>query len=138
MIELPWYHEGLRFRCTGCGACCGGAPGYIWVNQEEIHAMAAAVGMAPEDFERAFVRHEGRRRTLKERPGGDCVLLDEQTRRCRAYAVRPRQCRSWPFWPSNLRTPGDWERTCADCPGAGAGPRIPLDEIERCREMIQV
>jgi len=138
MSELPWYHEGLRFHCTGCGACCSGAPGYIWVSEAEIHAMAAATGMAPEDFERAFVRTEGRRRTLRERPGGDCVLLDEQTRRCRLYGVRPRQCRSWPFWPSNLRTPGDWQRVCEDCPGAGRGPRISLEEIERCRQTIQI
>lgn len=138
MIEQPWYHEGLPFRCIGCGACCSGAPGYIWVNQEEIHALAAALGMAPEDFERAFVRQEGRRRTLRERPGGDCVLLDEQSRKCRVYAVRPRQCRSWPFWTSNLRTRQDWERTCQDCPGAGVGHRIPLEEIERRRDMIQI
>lgn len=138
MSEAPWYHEGLRFRCTGCGGCCGGAPGYIWVNQDEINAMAAALGIAPEDFEKKFVRHEGRRRTLCERSNGDCVLLDAETRRCSLYEVRPRQCRSWPFWPSNLRTPADWARTCKDCPGAGVGRRVPLEEIERCRVMIQV
>jgi uncharacterized protein len=138
MNVLPWYHEGLRFRCTGCGACCTGEPGYMWVNEAEIHAMAAALGIAPEDFEKTFVRHEGRRRTLKERPDGDCVLLHDATSRCRVYAARPRQCRSWPFWSSNLRTPEDWQRTCEACPGAGTGPRIPLEEIELRRGLIQI
>ena len=26
-----WYRDGLRFECTRCGACCTGAPGYVWV-----------------------------------------------------------------------------------------------------------
>ena len=27
-----WYaEEGLAFECTGCGDCCTGAPGYVWV-----------------------------------------------------------------------------------------------------------
>ena len=37
----PWYAEGLKFQCTGCGDCCTGAPGYVWVNQAEIDALAA-------------------------------------------------------------------------------------------------
>ncbi|NLE39090.1 MAG: YkgJ family cysteine cluster protein [Pirellulaceae bacterium] len=138
MTEKPWYSEGLRFECTGCGACCGGAPGYIWVNQAEIVAMAEALGISAESFEAMYVRAEGRRRTLKERANGDCVMLDGEMPRCRVYDARPRQCRSWPFWSSNLRTPDDWERTCRDCPGAGKGTRIPLERIEDCRGLIQI
>jgi Fe-S-cluster containining protein len=138
MNKLPWYREGLRFKCTGCGACCTGEPGYIWVNQAEIKAMAEVLGISPEKFERNFVRPEGRRRTLKERANGDCVLLDHKTSRCTVYAVRPRQCRSWPFWSSNLRSVETWEQTCEECPGAGKGTKIALDEIERCRGMIQI
>ena len=133
-----WYDEGLRFECTECGACCSGEPGYIWVNQDEIHSMAAAIGIAPEDFEKAYVRREGRRRTLTERPGGDCVMLDATTRRCRVYGFRPRQCRSWPFWGSNIRTPEDWQRTCEECPGAGKGPLISPEKVEQARLMIQI
>ncbi|HLA84766.1 MAG TPA: YkgJ family cysteine cluster protein [Thermoguttaceae bacterium] len=138
MSERPWYYEGLRFGCKGCGECCSGEPGYIWVNEAEIHALAAALGIAPEDFEGKYVRNEGRRRTLKERADGDCVLQDAVTRRCLAYAVRPRQCRSWPFWPSNLRTPEAWQQTCKDCPGAGKGRLVELVEIEESRGMIQI
>ena len=136
--QLPWYAEGLQFQCTGCGACCGGAPGFIWVNQPEIDAMAAVLAISPEAFEGKYVRAEGRRRTLNERANGDCVMLDAKTRRCRVYDARPRQCRSWPFWSSNLRTREDWERLGGDCPGVGKGVRITLEEIERCRGMIQI
>ena len=88
MAGIPkdvWYGGGLRFQCTQCGDCCSGAEGYVWVNQAEIDAMAAKVGMTPEDFEAAYVKRVGVRRSLKERRNGDCVLLDETTRKCTAY-----------------------------------------------------
>ena len=46
MSEKPWYHKGLRFRCTGCGDCCTGEPGFVWVNSEEIQTLAEAIGLA--------------------------------------------------------------------------------------------
>ena len=98
-----WYSEGLRFECTQCGDCCTGAEGYVWVNQAEIDAMSARLGMDSKVFEAQFVRRIGVRRSLTERPGGDCVLLDPATRGCTVYNDRPRQCRTWPFWDSNLR-----------------------------------
>ncbi|MBN2021666.1 MAG: YkgJ family cysteine cluster protein [Pirellulales bacterium] len=134
----PWYREGLAFACTGCGQCCTGDPGYVWVNQAEVEAIAAALDMDVEIFERAYVHHVGRRRSLQELPNGDCVLFDAAAARCTVYAARPRQCRSWPFWPSNIRTPDAWRRTCEDCPGAGKGPVIPLEEMEALRGLIQI
>ena len=56
MSTSPWYREGLRFTCTQCGDCCTGAPGYVWVNQEEIDQLAALVGEEVERFERLYVR----------------------------------------------------------------------------------
>ena len=86
MLERPWYHDGLRFQCTACGDCCTGAPGYVWVNKQEIEDLAAAMGYADvAEFERQYVRQVGVRRSLKERSNYDCVLLDPQTRKCRAY-----------------------------------------------------
>ena len=38
MPKFPWYAAGLRFFCTQCGDCCSGAPGFVWVNEEEIAA----------------------------------------------------------------------------------------------------
>ena len=43
MAGIPkdvWYAGGLRFQCTQCGDCCSGSEGYVWVNQQEIDAMA--------------------------------------------------------------------------------------------------
>jgi Fe-S-cluster containining protein len=69
--------------------------------------------------------------SLNEYPNGDCVYLDPQTRRCRIYPVRPRQCRTWPFWGSNVSTPESWKRTQEKCPGIGCGELVTLGEIEQ-------
>ncbi len=137
--DRPWYHEGLRFTCTGCGNCCTGAPGFVWVNQEEIAALAQLVGQDDlAAFERQYVRNVGIRKSLKEYPNGDCVFFDGQTRRCKVYEARPRQCRTWPFWDSNLRSPDHWERTCRVCPGSGDGELHSAEEIDALRAVIRL
>ena len=133
-----WYNAGLRFTCTQCGNCCTGAPGYVWVNNEEIAALAALMGLEAAEFEERFVRQVGARKSLKELAGGDCVLLDGPSRKCTVYDARPRQCRTWPFWDSNLKTPADWEQTCSVCPGSGKGRLYELEEIERQRRTLKV
>ena len=131
--DEPWYADGLRFTCTQCGDCCSGEPGYVWVDQSEIDAMASVMGIEVEEFEHKFVRQVGVDRSLVEYPDGDCILLDPQTRRCTVYEARPIQCRTWPFWDSNLNRKRDWKETCEVCPGAGHGRLYSLDEIESAR-----
>lgn len=136
--EQPWFHEGLRFECTGCGDCCTGAPGYVWVNQEEIAALADQFGVGVEEFERKYVRRVGIRKSLIEFANGDCVFFDGATRRCTVYEARPRQCRTWPFWQSNVRTREDWEQTCQVCPGSGRGPLVTVEEVLRQVRIVRV
>jgi Fe-S-cluster containining protein len=139
MSDKPWYQEGLRFRCTQCGDCCTGAPGYVWVNRQEIAELAAAVGIADvDDFCRRYVRQIGVRRSLKEYANGDCVFFDNQSRKCQVYSARPRQCRTWPFWDSNLKTAEAWQQTCQVCPGSGHGRLYQLEEIEERRSEIRL
>ena len=130
--EAPWYRDGLRFECTGCGDCCTGAPGYVWVNAEEIAAIARRLQMSVEETERRFVRKVGSRKTLVDvaERNWDCVFLEANTRRCTIYEDRPRQCRTWPFWHSNVKTTEAWQQTCEVCPGSGKGNLVPLVEIE--------
>lgn len=136
--DEPWYREGLRFQCTGCGDCCTGAPGYVWLNKAEIAAMAAEVEMPVDAFQAEYVRHVGVRKSLVEYDNGDCVFFDADTRKCQVYAVRPRQCRTWPFWDSNLRSPEAWAETCEACPGSGKGKLYQLDAIEEQRKQIRI
>ncbi len=133
-----WYSDGLRFECTQCGDCCSGSEGYVWVNQEEIDGMANRIGMESAAFEEQFVKRVGVRRSLKERSGGDCVLLDPQTRKCTAYEERPRQCKTWPFWQSNIRTPEAWAEAAQACPGCNKGDLVPLEQIVEQAAKIRI
>ena len=138
MSRQPWYREGLQFRCAGCGRCCTGEPGYVWVSRSEIEALAGAVGMEVPKFEAEFVRRVERRKSLVELPNGDCIFFDRKARRCTVYRQRPRQCRTWPFWESNVATSADWTETCRDCPGSGEGPTVPLVQIEALVRTLKV
>lgn len=136
--KKPWYAEGLQFTCSGCGDCCTGDPGYVWLNKREIADMAEAMELSVEAFEAEFVRNVGIRKSLKELPKSyDCVLLDVD-RKCRVYAARPRQCRTWPFWDSTLKSPQAWAETCDVCPGSGKGRLYTLEEIETERKVVRV
>ena len=138
MSDAPWYREGLRFKCTGCGGCCTGAPGYVWVTRAEIAVMAAALDMNEEQFGKRYLRRVGNRYSLIELSGGDCVFFDPGLRSCRIYKHRPRQCRTWPFWPSNLQTPEIWREISESCPGANRGRLYTLEEILERKAVVRV
>lgn len=138
MTNKAWYHGGLRFQCTGCGGCCTGSPGYVWVNKAEIAAMAASLDLEVETFSQRYVRLVGIRKSLIEFANGDCVFFDGASRKCQVYQVRPRQCGTWPFWTSNLRTPESWDEMCGECPGGNKGPLLPLDEIQSQMKVLSV
>jgi Fe-S-cluster containining protein len=134
----PWYKDGLQFTCSGCGDCCTGNPGFVWVNQAEVEAMAARMELSVGDFQDQYTRKVGARRSLNEYDNGDCVFFDNQSRKCGVYELRPRQCRTWPFWDSNLKSPEAWAETCVECPGSGQGQLYQLEEIEERRRTMKI
>lgn len=128
----PWYKEGLQFKCTGCGHCCTGSPGYVWIDEEEATSMAVALQISLEEFVKKYTRRIGNRISLKEHPRNyDCVFLKEK--KCTIYTARPKQCRTFPWWQENLETPEHWKEAAARCEGINApdAPVISLDEIEK-------
>ena len=126
--DAPWYQEGLAFECTRCGACCTGAPGFVWVDDAEIARMAEHRGETVAAFLRRFVRQVGDRLSLIERPGGDCIFW-ERGAGCTVYPARPAQCQTWPFWPGNLESPEAWAEVTDVCPGSGRGRVFSVEEI---------
>ena len=138
MSKQPWYQDGLRFECSQCGDCCTGAPGYVWVNADEIAKLAEMLGDDVATFEAKYVRKVGIRKSLVEFENGDCVFFDNQTRKCQVYEGRPRQCRTWPFWESNIETKEAWQRTCDVCPGSGQGKLYAIEEIESRSSVIRL
>jgi Fe-S-cluster containining protein len=133
----PWYQGGLRFRCTRCGHCCTGDPGNVWVKDAEIATLAEYRGELVPQVTALYTRLTSRGRSLREKLNGDCIFYDRK-KGCTVYPVRPRQCRTWPFWESNVRTPEAWQRTCQVCPGSGQGELITAEEITRRLKVIRL
>lgn len=129
----PWYKEGLAFKCTGCGQCCTGAPGYIWVSEEEVIRIAQHLKMTVEAFSRRYLRRVGNRLSLREHSKTfDCVFLEGK--KCTVYPVRPTQCQTFPWWPENLESPEAWQETAGRCEGINPeAPCVSLETIEEER-----
>jgi len=127
---LPeWTRKGLRFECTECGKCCTGSPGYTWLSEGEIEAIAEHLGLEIQEFADRFLRKVGSRWSLKENPKSfDCVFLKEN--KCAIYPVRPTQCRTYPWWLQNLTSEEAWSRAAKTCEGIGRGGVVPCETIE--------
>ena len=156
----PWYGGGLKFTCTQCGNCCTGGPGYVWISEEEVTRLAEFLKMSPRQVVAKYCRRFGERLSLKERrmPNGnyDCIFLQEmpaapggptdgkpqagqpvplKRRGCAIYPVRPLQCRTWPFWESNLSDRKMWDFASRKCPGINRGSRsFNRKQIESLRD----
>jgi Fe-S-cluster containining protein len=127
-----WYKNGLSFRCTGCGKCCTGFPGYVWVDEDEIQKMAEFLGISIDLFKRKYTRQRDNRYALIELPSRnfDCIFL--QDKQCRVYAVRPRQCRTFPFWKEHLKSKTSWEHVATQCEGINdSAPLVNFEDIQK-------
>ena len=128
--NTPWYADGLRFECTGCGQCCTGSPGYIWVDEEEIQEIAAFLKLSVEEFSQHYLRRVKGRFSLRELPKTfDCIFLEDN--KCQIYAVRPTQCRTFPWWPRNLKSKKEWLEAARTCEGIRSdAPLVTKEMIE--------
>lgn len=130
MVE-PWFKEGLRFKCTECGKCCTGEPGFVWITEEEIKQMALFLKIPIDDFVRRYVRNIfGRLSLIENKVNFDCVFLKDK--RCQIYEARPQQCRNFPWWKENLESKESWNEASKRCEGINHpdAPLVFLKEIE--------
>lgn len=131
--ELPWYKEGLRFKCTECGKCCSGTPGFVWVSEEEMLGMAQVLNISIEFFKRKYVRRRDNRYALVEQksknsPDYNCIFLKDK--KCLVYQSRPTQCRTFPWWPENLTSKASWQAAAQECEGiSDQAPLVPYAQI---------
>ena len=133
-----WYMTGLAFECQECGRCCAGPEeGYVWVTPDDIDAIAKQLNLTNQQMREQYVRKVGKRYSLVEsRKNHDCVFLKPNGKGgsgCSIYQVRPSQCRTWPFWHSNLRDPETWAFAQTRCIGMNRGALHSCEEIEAKR-----
>ena len=128
-----FYHDGIRFSCQGDGKCClnHGRHTYVYVTFNDRKRLAEHFGMTLLQFTKRYTRASDGLVHLKD-PERDCPFFRDS--RCSVHAMRPWQCRTWPFWPENMH-PKVWERDVASfCPGVGKGRLYTDAEIEAIME----
>jgi uncharacterized protein len=130
-----WFEAGLRFKCTGCGKCCTGSSGSVFLSPTDLERLATFFHLSAGAFARRYTRVIKRRRALIDRPTShDCVFLADKT--CTVYEARPTQCRTYPWWLGNIRDQQSWQEAAKFCEGIDhpGAPVIPLSEIlDQCR-----
>ncbi|MGR3973330.1 MAG: YkgJ family cysteine cluster protein [Candidatus Rhabdochlamydia sp.] len=128
---MTWYKKGLHFECTGCGQCCSKEPGYVWISPEEIQEMAKYLHLSEEEFRQNYTRSVFGRISLNEdRRNYDCVFL--KNNQCQIYPVRPKQCKTFPWWNENLESPEHWKEASRRC--EGIHPEAPLISFAHIEE----
>ena len=135
-----WFEDGIRFTCTRCGNCCVGDPGAVWFNPEEERALAEKTKLSLRTFRKKYVVKIDGQPSLGEVSsdrGQHCVFLQKGSGGCSVYDVRPKQCRTWPFWPENLQSFRKWIDASKSCPGIlnGLEGRGKLHSAKKVRNM---
>ena len=139
MSYNQWYSCGLNFECTGCGNCCAGPEeGYIWITKPEIEFLAEHLGTPVEAVRQKYLKRYGLRFSIiEDKSTNDCLFLTgakDGCRGCAVYPVRPNQCRTWPFWDTNLSSPDAWNWAATRCPGINRGRFYSFEEIEAIKK----
>ncbi|MEE2902518.1 MAG: YkgJ family cysteine cluster protein [Myxococcota bacterium] len=129
--------NGRRFSCTQCGHCCL-KDGLVYLHTEELTQMAAHLKMTQEVFRTTFrVEYDpaSEQPVLLAKEGKGCPLLDDKLR-CRVHAVKPSQCRTFPFWSELLDDEDAWNEARQDCPGMDSptGRLYSPEEIRKIRD----
>jgi len=115
-----------KFKCTGCGKCCTGNPGthYVELATGEAEIIRRTLNIGRTWFYRRYlVLLDGQTRGIRIGENKRCVFLDKK-KACRIYHTRPRQCRSYPFWPEILCSRSAWQNESRRCEGIGLGNLI--------------
>ncbi len=130
--NTPFYQDGLYFSCrAGCAACCK-IPGRVEINEQDVERMAAALDMPRNRFAARYVRKVQGELLLRERDDHACVMLDEDDR-CMVHAVRPLQCKTYPFWDEVLANDFTWILEKDVCPGLDRGRWFSREQIDALR-----
>ncbi len=104
---------------------------YVAADSREQEHIRAFLGLTRPWFRRRYiVAVEYRVEGIRFDKSGRCAFLDKEDR-CRIYSVRPRQCRTYPFWPEVLVCRSAWQAEARFCEGIDGGAVVPLARIKR-------
>ena len=123
-------HSNIRFACQPeCANCCKLSDGYVFISDTEAQKIAEYLNISEDEFLRHFTRIIDDQLCLVDGNDEHCAFLEKYI--CNIYEVRPVQCRTYPFWPENLKSNFRWQLTCEECPGIGEGRTYMPEEIDQ-------
>lgn len=106
----------FEFRCRRSGNCCSRPGGFVRVEESDVEAIAAHLGLTRDGVRGRYV--DTARGVLKDGMAGRCVFLaDGAEPTCTIYPVRPDKCRTWPYWPELLESEEALAGAMRMCPG---------------------
>jgi len=129
-VVAKFWEKGLKFECQGSGKCCvsRGGYGFVYLSQADRRRLAKHLQIPTRQFTKTYCDKTDGWFHLKD-VQGPCQFL--RGKQCGVYEARPTQCRTWPFWPENMK-PKVWAEDVAKfCPGIGKGPTRSPAEIKR-------
>ena len=124
--------QALRFSCTQCGQCCATAGDYyVYLTDEDSERIRTYLQLSRNWFRRRYLQSlEEGEQVLAAGADERCIFLDAEGK-CRVYAVRPVQCRTYPFWPELVGSARAWNREARRCEGINRGRVVTATTIRR-------
>lgn len=107
-----------KFACTQCGQCCR-EPGFVFFDESEQAAAGKLFNMSGEAFRERFLVETEIGWAVEVPDDSACVFLLDSV--CTIPSAKPRQCRTYPFWPEISGDFGRWLAEGRQCPGIGQG-----------------
>ena len=129
--------EGLRFECQpGCTKCCD-RDGSVYISENDLLRIADHLGLTPAAFEAKYVYRTTYQLRLRKPRNRQCEFL-KPNEGCTIHAVKPAQCRLYPFWPELVEYRDIWEHEKRKCPGIGQGPLVQIGTAMETAEEMKV
>lgn len=100
-------------KCESCGGkCCTGESGYVFVTYDELLLIAKFLNLDIAELISKYCKKVGYRYSLIEKLNEDatnaessldlaCIFFDTINKNCSIYQVRPKQCKTFPFWEAH-------------------------------------
>ena len=115
----------IRFECQpGCTNCCR-QQGFVYITGDDLIRIAEYLKMTAQEFERRYVYRTKHLLRLRVPRHVQCHFLGDNG--CSIHAVKPAQCRIFPFWPELTENKREWRKTAAWCPGIGKGELVQIE-----------
>jgi Fe-S-cluster containining protein len=108
-------NQNFEFECKGCGICCR-EEGYVFFSNSEIRSAARLLDTTPDKFIKNYLVpfEDGFVHVVLRH--GRCAFLQNDNR-CAINNVKPRQCKTFPYWEEYIGADGNLVNFNRPCPG---------------------